>query len=178
MQRRSFFHLSVASAGLLSAQTATPPPKTHLKVGDMAPDFTLPATTGKPITLSEIRGKGTVVVGFFPAAFTGGCTKEVKGYQESLSKFQEMGAQVLLISTDNLPTLGHWAGEMGATYPLLSDFMRTTAKAYGVLIETRGVANRSTFVVDKDGKIQHIEEGSAAVDPTSAMTACSRLKTS
>jgi peroxiredoxin len=177
MKRRSFLGAAIAPSALL-AQTPTPPPKTHLKVGDAAPDFTLPSTTGKPVTLSELRAKGTVVVGFFPAAFTGGCTKEVKGYQENLSKFQESGAQVLLISTDNLPTLSHWAGEMGATYPLASDFMRTTAKAYGVLIEARGVANRATFVVDKEGKIQHIEEGSGAVDPTSAMNACSRLKTS
>jgi len=64
----------MAAPALLQAQTpaAAPPPKTHLKVGDMAPDFTLPATTGKPISLSDYRGKSMVVVGFFPAAFTGG----------------------------------------------------------------------------------------------------------
>ena len=104
MKRRSFLG-TVGAAPALLAQAPTPPPKTHLKVGDAAPDFTLPSTTGKPVTLSELRAKGTVVVGFLPAAFTGGCTKEVKGYQENLSKFQDSGAQVLLISTDNLPTL-------------------------------------------------------------------------
>ena len=83
------------------------------------------------------------------------------------------------ISTDNLPTLNHWATEhLKLTYPLLSDFMRKVSAAYGVLNETSGVANRTTFVIDRDGKIQHIEEGSAAMDATGAATACSRLKKS
>ncbi|MCW5981909.1 MAG: redoxin domain-containing protein [Bryobacteraceae bacterium] len=177
MNRRSFVCASLTAPGVLAAQSQpTPPPKTHLKVGDAAPDFRLPATTGNPISLSDFRGKKTVVVGFFPAAFTGGCTKEVKAYEEGIAKFQEMGAEVLLISTDNLPTLSHWAGEMGVSYPMLSDFMRKASKSYGVLIEERGVANRATFVVDAAGKIQHIEEGSSAIDPTSAANACSRIK--
>ncbi len=150
--------------------------ETHLKVGDKAPNFTLPSTTGKPITLSDIVGKQTVVVGFFPAAFTGGCTKEVKAYHDGIAKFEEAGAQVLLISTDNLPTLRHWAGELGVSYPLLSDFMRKASRDYGVLMEDRGVASRTTFVIDKEGRIQHIEEGGAAIDPTGALNACSRLK--
>jgi mycoredoxin-dependent peroxiredoxin len=85
-------------------------------------------------------------------------------------------SQVLAISTDNAPTLAHWAKELNAEYPLLSDFMRKTAAAYGVLIADRGMANRATFVVDGNGKIQHIEEGSAAIDPTGAETACRRVK--
>jgi cytochrome oxidase Cu insertion factor (SCO1/SenC/PrrC family) len=65
--------LSAAAAGSLAAQQgAQQPPKTSLKVGDMAPDFTLPSTTGKPVKLSDFRGKSAVVLAFFPAAFTGG----------------------------------------------------------------------------------------------------------
>ena len=65
---------------------------------------------------------------------------------------------------------------MNASFPLLSDFSkRQVAAAYGVLIPEVGVANRSTFVIDKEGKIIHIEEGSVAIDPTGAETACSRL---
>jgi cytochrome oxidase Cu insertion factor (SCO1/SenC/PrrC family) len=65
--------LSAAVAGSLAAQQAAQqPPKTNLKVGDMAPDFTLPSTAGKPVTLSDFRGKSAVVLAFFPAAFTGG----------------------------------------------------------------------------------------------------------
>jgi peroxiredoxin len=87
-----------------------------------------------------------------------------------------MDVQVLAISTDNAPTLAHWAKELNADYPLLSDFMRKTAAAYGVLIPERGFANRATFVVNPEGKIEHIEEGSSAIDHTGAETACKRVK--
>ena len=96
-------------------------------------------------------------------------------YQAGIAKFEGMETQVFGISTDNLPTLKHWAEELKATFPLLSDFQRKTATAYGILLPA-GMANRATFVVDLDGKIQHIEEGSAAIDPTGAETACSRVK--
>ena len=72
MNRSTFLMLPAVLATRMLAQNKVPPPKTHLKVGDKAPDFTLPSTTGDPITLSDYLGKNTVVVGFFPAAFTGG----------------------------------------------------------------------------------------------------------
>lgn len=98
-------------------------------------------------------------------------------YQAGIAKFQESGAQVFGISTDSLPSLKHWAEEhIKATFPMLSDFStRSTAKAYGVLMPN-GMAARTTFVIDKNGTIQHIEEGAAALDPTGAATACSRLR--
>ena len=100
----------------------------------------------------------------------------MNAYQAGIAKFEEMGAQVFGISTDNLPSLRHWAEEhLKTTFPLLSDFQRKASAAYGIL-QPSGVANRSTFVIDIDGKIQHIEEGSAAIDPTGAVTACGRLK--
>jgi peroxiredoxin len=85
---------------------------------------------------------------------------------------------VLGISTDNLPTLSHWASEeLKLSFPLASDFAkRSVAEAYGVLNKDAGVANRTTFVIDAEGRIQHIEEGSAAINPEGALTACSRMK--
>jgi peroxiredoxin len=80
------------------------------------------------------------------------------------------------MSTDFIATLAHWAKELNAAYPLLSDHEREISKLYGVLIPERGLANRATFVIDMDGKIAEITEGSAAIDPTGAETACSRLK--
>ena len=71
MTRTKFLFGSAGMAAALQAQQPAPP-KTHLKVGDMAPDFTLPSTAGKPVTLSEFRGKKNVILAFFPAAFTGG----------------------------------------------------------------------------------------------------------
>jgi peroxiredoxin len=100
----------------------------------------------------------------------------MKAYQAGLAKFEADGAKVFGISTDNLPTLRHWAEELPVSFPLLSDFMRTASKTYGTLMEDRGMSNRATFVIDGAGKIQYIEEGSSAVDPTGAATACSRVK--
>jgi peroxiredoxin len=86
-----------------------------------------------------------------------------------------MDTQVLAISTDNLPTLRHWAEEQKLSYPLLSDFMRKVSESYGVLLADRGLAYRTTFVIDKEGRIRRIEQGASAVDPSGAVQACSRL---
>jgi peroxiredoxin len=167
--------LLLVAAAVLSAQS-TPPPKTHLKVGDMAPDFTLPSTAGKPVTLSEFRGRKNVVLAFYPAAFTGGCTKEMTSYGASASQFEGMETQVFGVSTDNSPSQRVFAEQTGAKFPMLSDFaQRKVSKDYGVLIEPRGVANRATFVIDKEGRIAFIEEGQSAVDIAGATQACSRL---
>jgi peroxiredoxin len=96
-------------------------------------------------------------------------------YQAGLAKFEGVETQVFGVSTDNTPSQAEFAKKLNLTFPLLSDFAkREVAKEYGVLMPS-GVANRATFVVDKEGKIQHIEEGSGAIDPTGAETACSRL---
>ena len=86
-----------------------------------------------------------------------------------------MDAQVLAVSTDFIATLAHWAKELDAQFPLLSDHDRKVAQLYGVLLPM-GLANRTTFVIDTDGKIADIQEGNAAIDPTGAETACRRTK--
>jgi peroxiredoxin Q/BCP len=83
---------------------------------------------------------------------------------------------VLAISTDFIATLSHWSKELNATYPIVSDHGRRLSELYGVLIPFRGLANRTTFIIDMEGKIADIQEGSAAIDPTGAVTSCSRLK--
>ncbi len=98
-------------------------------------------------------------------------------YQAGIAKFTESGAQVIGITTDNLPSQNYWAKEvLKLSFPLGSDFQRHVSKAYGVLIEQSGIANRATFVIDSDGIIRSIEEGKTALDPEGAATACSRLK--
>lgn len=101
----------------------------------------------------------------------------MNGYQAGIAGFEASETQVFGISTDNVPSLGVFAKQLSLSFPLLSDFAtRQTAKDYGILMADRGIANRATFVVDKEGKIQYIEEGSSAVDISGATTACSRLK--
>ncbi len=96
-------------------------------------------------------------------------------YQAGIAKFNDTDTKVFGISTDNTPSQREFAAKNNITVPFLSDFAkREVSKAYGVLIESAGVANRATFVIDKDGKIIHIEEGNSAIDPTGAAEACSR----
>ena len=154
----------------------TPPTSSTLKVGDKAPDFTLPSTEGGTVHLSDFIGKSTVVVAFFPAAFTGGCTNEMKNYQASMQKFQESGAKVFGVSTDNTPSQKAFAASLGVSFPILSDFIdRKVSQAYGVYLPERAIANRVTFVIDKDGKIDFIEAGGDAIKIMGAGDACSRL---
>ncbi len=96
-------------------------------------------------------------------------------YQAGIAKFNGMDTQVLAISTDSTFVLKHWKEELKADFPMLSDHMRKVSELYGVLIPQVGMANRATFVIDPDGKIADIQEGSGAIDPTGAETACSRL---
>jgi peroxiredoxin len=97
-------------------------------------------------------------------------------YQAGIAKFEGQDVKVFGVSTDNTFSLKEFAAKVNASFPMLSDFAkREVSKAYGVLVESAGVANRATFVVDKEGKIIHIEEGQTALDPSGAETACSRL---
>lgn len=98
------------------------------------------------------------------------------GYQAGIQKFEEAGAQVFGISTDNVETLTRWGRELKTSFPLLSDAEGKVAEDYGVLAPGVKLARRTTFVIDGAGRIQHIEEGSAAIDPSGAAQACSRLR--
>ena len=156
---------------------AAKPTSTTLKVGDTAPDFTLPSTAGGPkVTLADFRGKKTVVLAFFPAAFTGGCTKEMQTYGLGIDKFTSSDAVVFGVSTDNTPSQKEFATKLGLGFPILSDFKdRKVSEAYGVLLPEAGVSNRVTFVISKDGKIEFMEGGADAIATLGAGDACSRL---
>ena len=97
-------------------------------------------------------------------------------YQAGIAKFDGAETKVFGISADSTPSQAEFARQLKLAFPLLSDFATREAIAkYGVLWPGRGYANRATFVIDKEGKIAHIEEGSGALDPTGAETACSRM---
>jgi peroxiredoxin len=96
-------------------------------------------------------------------------------YQAGIAKFEANETKVFGISTDNTPSQKEFAAKNNIQVPILSDFAkREVSKAYGVLIESAGMANRATFVIDKEGKIVYIEQGNTAIDPSGADTACSR----
>jgi peroxiredoxin len=100
----------------------------------------------------------------------------MKAYQSGMQKFQESGAKVFGISTDNTPSLKAFATSIGLTFPLLSDFLdRKVSQDYGVYIAKAAVSNRVTFVIDQQGKINFIESGGDAMKILGAGDACSRL---
>lgn len=146
----------------------SPTPKT----GDRAPDFTLPDHHGNAVKLSDFLGKKPVILAFYPRASTPGCTQEITAYGREIAKFEAAGAQVLGISLDTQERNRKFAEQAGANFPLLCDTEKRVAKAYGVLHFTHLFANRVTFVIDKDGIIRHIDEGSKALDPLNAHQAC------
>jgi thioredoxin-dependent peroxiredoxin len=100
----------------------------------------------------------------------------MKAYQSGMQKFQESGAQVFGISTDNIPSQKAFAQSLNLTFPLLSDFVdRNVSQEYGVYIPQKAIAGRVTFVIDKEGKINFIESGGDAMKILGAGDACSRL---
>ena len=131
---------------------------TRLAVGDDAPDFTLPASTGADFTLSHLRGE-RVVIYFYPAAGTPGCTKEACDFRDSLAALQAAGYAVVGISPDPMPKLLAFTQKQLLTFPLLSDVEHKVLEEYGAWGErtlygrkVTGVI-RSTVVVDPAGKV-------------------------
>ncbi len=132
-----------------------------LSKGMRAPDFTLPDTEKNMVSLSDFQGQNVLIL-FFPLAFTGVCTKELCATRDDIANYQNLNTQVLAISVDSPFSLGKFKEEQNLNFPLLSDFNRQAARAYGALYEEfvlgmQGVAKRSAFVVDKDGIIQYAE---------------------
>ena len=155
-------------AGVMT-QTAAAQGAAELKVGDMAPDFTLSGTDGKTHKLSDYRGKQAVVVAWFPRAFTQGCTIECKSLADNGDKIKRYNVTYFMASVDSLEEnikfakattvkLGDRIVEKKeADFPMLSDPTKEIAKAYGVLNE-RGTASRWTFYIDRNGRVAAIDK--------------------
>lgn len=126
-----------------------------LGAGRPAPDFTLRDQFGQDVTLSSYRGRKSVLLVFYPAAFSGVCTGEMAGIRERLDEFLTFETEVLAISCDAVYALRAFADADGLNFPLLSDFWPhgEVARAYGVLDERTGLARRSSYVVDKGGSV-------------------------
>jgi mycoredoxin-dependent peroxiredoxin len=128
-------------------------------VGQQAPDFTLPSTSGTRVTLSSLRGK-PVLLAFFPLAFSGTCTAELCEMRDDDERFVEREVTVIPISVDHTYSLKEYKSKHALKVDLLSDFKRDVSRLYGVLLEDRYYSARAYFLLDRDGVIrwQHIEE--------------------
>jgi len=136
-----------------------------LKVGDIAPDFTLKNANNEAFTLSNFRGKKNVVILFFPAVGTSVCEKELCSTRDSMKDYENLDAQVLAISVDGPFAQKLWADKHQFNFPLLSDFNKEVSQLYGAFYDVwlpdkfnlKGVSKRYAFVVDKNGIIQYAE---------------------
>jgi peroxiredoxin len=122
-------------------------------VGAPAPDFTLPSTSGGEVTLSGLRGK-TVLLAFFPLAFTRTCTSELCALSDDYGQFEEAGVVVLPISVDSVDSLREFKAKERIVVDMLSDFKRVVSRRYGTLIEERFYSNRAYILIDGDGVVR------------------------
>lgn len=129
------------------------------QAGEVAPEFTAASTSGNDVSLSSFRGKRSVLLAFFPLAFTGTCTKELICFTEDFDQFAGEGVEILPISVDSTASLREFKNKLGMKTELLSDFKRDISRAYGVLNEDRFYSNRAYFLIDRDGRVRwsHIE---------------------
>jgi peroxiredoxin (alkyl hydroperoxide reductase subunit C) len=130
-----------------------------IAVGQQAPDFLLRDQNNQEVRLSDFRGEKSVLLVFYPLAFTGTCRGELCEITDNLDAYANADAQILTVSVDSVYSHKVWADREGYTFPLLADFWPhgEVAQAYGVFNAERGVANRGTFVIDKDGIVRFAE---------------------
>lgn len=133
------------------------------EVGTEAPDFTLKDQNNQEVTLSSFRGERSVLVVFYPFAFSGPCTGELSAVRDDLSSFQNDDVQILAVSVDHAFALKAWADAQSYEFPLLSDFWPhgAVAQDYGVFSGDAGFALRGTFLVDKTGIVRFAEVNGA-----------------
>ncbi|MGC4748492.1 peroxiredoxin [Micromonospora sp. DT201] len=130
-----------------------------IEVGADAPDFVLKDQNNQEVRLSDFRGKRTVLLVFYPLAFTGTCQGELCQVRDNLDEYVNDDVQVLTVSVDSVYSHKIWADREGYQFPMLADFWPhgAVAQAYGVFNDVAGFANRGTFVIDKTGVVRFAE---------------------
>lgn len=166
MTRLKVTGLVLIAAGFLFTSTAnqtfakdaqTRAEKSHdVKVGDKAPDFTLKSGSGQTVSLSDFKGKKSVVVFFYPKDETSVCTKEACAFRDQFQVFKELGAEVIGVSSDSEASHKGFAEHHKLPYTLLSDEGGKLRKTYGVPSTMGIIPGRVTYVIDKDGIVKHI----------------------
>lgn len=130
-------------------------------VGDRAPEFTLNGNGGTQHSLAEFRGQPVVLV-FYPGDDTPVCTKQLNSYNNDLAEFEQVGAQILAISAQDIASHDRFAGKHGLKFPLLADPDKAVAGAYGTL-GPLGFPRRSVFVIDAEGIIRYAHRAIAGL---------------
>jgi peroxiredoxin len=136
--------------------------ESKIKVGQEAPDFTLPDTELKPQRVREFRGKRNVILAFYPGAFTPTCKKELCALRDSLARFNELNAQVFGISVNDPFSNRAFAEANLLNFPLLSDYNREVIKLYGIeakdfaALRNYTAAKRAVFIIDKKGVVRYV----------------------
>ncbi len=134
---------------------------TPIRIGQPAPDFSLFGSDKQKIALHDLKGSSVLLL-FFPQAFTGTCTKELCSTRDNIALYDQVNARVLGISVDSVYTLAKYKEDQQLNFPLLSDFNKEVSTAYGSLYETfnfdmKGVSKRSAFVIDPKGIVRYAQ---------------------
>ena len=132
-----------------------------VSIGDIAPDFTLPATGGTTVSLSSFRGQPVVLV-FYPGDDTPVCTKQLNSYNNELSAFEGVGAQVLALSAQDVSSHDQFSSKHGFGFPLLADTDKAVASLYGT-VGPLGFPRRSVFVINAEGVITYAHRAIAGI---------------
>ncbi|MEQ1917607.1 MAG: peroxiredoxin [Elusimicrobiota bacterium] len=163
--------LVLCAAPCFAAETPRP--------GAQAPEFTLTAQDGKPVSLKDYRGKW-VVLYFYPKDFTGGCTIEAHGFEKNLKKFAAAKAVVLGVSVDTAQSHKDFCAKEGLNFKLLSDAKAEVSAAYGSMMAERPLSARNTFLIKPDGTITtrwlKVEPAGHAEEVLAALTELRRRK--
>jgi len=139
-----------------------------LKVGDSLPSFKLPSATSEAINMdgvssSDLTGK-RYVLAFYPADWSGGCTKEICTLRDSFQEFETLGVEIYPVSADLVFSHKEWAAHHKLPFTLLADHTRDFGKAMGVYLPEHGMFQRSVFVVGPDGKLEYVDYEYSLVD--------------
>ncbi len=136
--------------------TKSEPAKGKVRVGDLAPDFTLPTQSGEQVSLSSFRGKKAVVLYFYPRDYTPGCTAEACAFRDSYEVFKDAGAEVIGVSSDSEESHKRFGASYHLPFLLVSDKKSALRKRYGVSSVMGLLPGRVTYIIDKEGIIRHI----------------------
>ena len=131
----------------------------ELKVGDRAPDFTLPKSRDQKVSLKDLVASGTTVLAFYPGDFSSTCTSELCSLNDGLKEFEKLNAKIVGISGDSHFTHEAFRKANGLRFELLSDYDHEVSRLYGVryddFLGLRGASKRSVFIVDREGKLRY-----------------------